>query len=251
MYQTMPGAVLLGSDFKALGVARSLGKQGIPSIVIDNIPRAAWFSRYIVKRFRWSGQMDDPAFVSFLLTIGKQHALHQWVLFPMQDEAVQLVACNTTSLARIYTLVTQPWDIVQWENDKRQTYRMAEQTGVPYPKTFYPSHYHHLATLDLPFPCIIKPAISVHLQYRTHLKVLSARTREELLTQYRRAQAIIPPNEIMIQEIIPGNGNTQYSLAAFCQDGHILAFMTARRTRQYPIDYGLGSSFVEAIPVPA
>ncbi len=26
--------------------------------------------------------------------------------------------------------------------------------------------------------------------------------------------------------------------------------MTARRTRQYPIDYGLGSSFVEAVPVP-
>jgi predicted ATP-grasp superfamily ATP-dependent carboligase len=27
--------------------------------------------------------------------------------------------------------------------------------------------------------------------------------------------------------------------------------MTARRTRQYPIDYGLGSSFVEAVEVPA
>jgi predicted ATP-grasp superfamily ATP-dependent carboligase len=31
----------------------------------------------------------------------------------------------------------------------------------------------------------------------------------------------------------------------------MLRSMTARRTRQYPIDYGLGSTFVEAMPVPA
>ena len=251
MHQNIPGAVLLGSDFKALGVARSLGQRGIPSVVIDNTPRSAWFSRYVIKRFRWSDQMDDPEFVSFLLTIGKQHHLDRWVLFPMQDEVVQLVACNTPSLAQIYTLVTQPWDIVQWANDKRQTYGMAEQTGIPYPKTYYPTGEHQIASLDIPFPCIIKPAISVHLQYSTHLKAFPAYTPEELLTQYRRAQAIIPSDEIMIQEIIPGHGAAQYSLAAFCQNGHILASMTARRSRQYPIDYGLGSSFVEAVPVPA
>ncbi|HYU75244.1 MAG TPA: hypothetical protein VEL31_21455, partial [Ktedonobacteraceae bacterium] len=118
----MPGVVLLGSDFKALGVARSLGQRGIPSVVVDNMPRSAWFSRYVVKRFRWHSQMDDTAFLSFLLNIGKKHHLEQWVLFPMQDEVVQLVACNTQQLAQIYTLVTQEWDIVQWANDKRRTY---------------------------------------------------------------------------------------------------------------------------------
>src|SRR4249919_3722211 len=115
--QRVPGAVLLGSDFKALGVARSLGEKGIPSIVCDSIPRSAWFSRYVVKRFKWHGQMDDPEFVSFLLQMGKQHHLERWVLFPMQDEAVQLVAYNTQQLAQFYTLVTQEWDIVQWAND--------------------------------------------------------------------------------------------------------------------------------------
>jgi len=250
-HQRMPGAVLLGSDFKALGVARSLGQRGIPSIVIDNTPRSAWFSRYVIKRFRWHNQMDDAEFVSFLLNIGKRHHLEQWMLFPMQDEAVQLVACNTQSLAQIYTLVTQAWDIVQWANDKRQTYRMAQETGIPYPKTYYPTNEDELATIDTPFPCIIKPAISVRLQYRTHLKALPAHSPNDLLNQYRRAQESISSAEIMVQEIIPGDGRTQYSLAAFCQEGRILTSMTARRTRQYPIDYGLGSSFVEAMPVPA
>jgi D-aspartate ligase len=249
--QRMPGAVLLGSDFKALGVARSLGQRGIPSVVVDTIPRSAWFSRYVVKRFKWRSQMDDPAFVSFLLNKGKQFHLEHWVLFPMQDEAVQLVANNTQQLGQIYTLVTQEWDIVQWANDKRRTYQMAQEIGVPYPRTYYPANEDELAKLDILYPTLVKPAISIHLQYSVHLKALPAASREELLQQYRRAKGSIDADEVMIQEIIPGGGSTQYSIATFCKNGCILTSMTARRTRQYPIDYGLGSSFVEATPVPA
>ena len=55
----------------------------------------------------------------------------------------------------------------------------------------------------------------------------------------------------MVQESIQGNGNTQYSVGSFCREGNIVLGMTVRRVRQYPIDYGLSSSFVEAIDVPA
>ena len=192
--QRVPGAVLLGSDFKALGVARSLGEKGIPSIVVDNKPRSAWFSRYVVKRFQWHSQMDDPEFVSFLLQMGKQHHLEQWVLFPMQDEAVQLVAYNTQQLAQIYTLVTQEWDIVQWANDKRRTYQMAQEIGVPFPRTCLSCSVKTISRrLDIPFPAIIKPAISTRLQYSIHLKALPVQSREELLLQYRRAIEVIHP----------------------------------------------------------
>jgi predicted ATP-grasp superfamily ATP-dependent carboligase len=220
-------------------------------VVVDHLPRSAWFSRYVVKRLRWHGQMDDPDFVSFLLHMGKQHHLERWVLFPMQDEAVQLVACNAQQLARIYTLVTQEWDIVQWANDKRMTYRMARETGVPFPQTFYPAGEDDLVEMAIAFPAIIKPAISTRMQYSLHLKALSVQSRQELVAQYRRALAVIRPDEVMVQEIIPGAGRSQYSCAAYCKEGRMLASMTARRTRQYPIDYGLGSSFVEAVPVPA
>ena len=244
------GVVLLGSDFKALGVARSLGQRGIPCIVIDDTPRSAWFSRYVVKRFHWRGHMDDDDFVPFLLSIGKQYHLEQWVLFPTQDEVVQLVSCNAPLLSQVYRLVTQDWSVIQWANDKRFTYNMAQETGVPCPGTYYPANEAELATLDIMFPVIIKPAISIKFQYATHLKALPANSREELLTQYRSVVKTIPADEVMVQEVIPGDGRTQFSLAAFCEEGRILTGMTAQRTRQYPIDYGLGSSFVEAVPVP-
>jgi len=194
--------------------------------------------------------MENEEFISFLLNIGKKYHLEQWVLFPTQDEVVQLIACNVLRLSQIYRLVTQDWDVIRWANDKRLTYRMAEEVGVPYPKTSYVTANDELAALDVPFPVIIKPAISVHFQYATRLKALPASNPQELLTQYESAIASIAPDEVMVQEIIPGDGRVQYSIATFCQEGDIKQWMTARRTRQYPIDYGLGSSFVEAVDIP-
>lgn len=245
-----PGVIVLGSDFKALGVVRSLGRQGIPSIVIDNLPRSAWFSRYVVNRCIWRGPLDGAAFLDFLLQLARNHSLEQWLLVPMQDEAVEFVARRTYELGRTFRLVTPGWDIVQWACDKRLTHRLAQKVGVPYPKTWYPGSEDDLATMEIAFPVIVKPAISIRLQNATRLKALPANNAEELLRQYRFATSVIDPDQIMLQEIIPGDGRTQYSVASFCKEGRTLIRMSARRTRQYPIDYGLGSSFVEAIEMP-
>jgi predicted ATP-grasp superfamily ATP-dependent carboligase len=54
----------------------------------------------------------------------------------------------------------------------------------------------------------------------------------------------------MVQELIPGDGTAQLSVAAFCRGGRFLVAMTARRRRQYPVDFGLSSCFVEAVHLP-
>jgi predicted ATP-grasp superfamily ATP-dependent carboligase len=104
--------------------------------------------------------------------------------------------------------------------------------------------------LDLHFPVIIKPAISIRMQRSARLKALAAGDLAELHGQYRAASRLVSPDEIMIQEVIPGSGAGQVSVATFCVDGRISQVMTARRRRQYPIDYGLGSSFVESVHLP-
>jgi predicted ATP-grasp superfamily ATP-dependent carboligase len=95
------GAVLLGSDFKAIGVARSLGRRGVPSVVVDALPRAAWFSRYVVDRLRWRGPMDGPAFVDYLLQAGKQRELEGWAISPTADEVVEVVAWHCRNLVAV------------------------------------------------------------------------------------------------------------------------------------------------------
>jgi predicted ATP-grasp superfamily ATP-dependent carboligase len=118
------------------------------------------------------------------------------------------------------------------------------------PRTWYPTAEHDLLGLDIRLPAIVKPTVSIALQYAIGRKALPARTHMELVQQYRLAATVVDPASLMVQEIIPGDGRTQYSVAAFCTDGQVVNAMTARRTRQYPLDYGLSSSFVEAIEVP-
>uniref|UniRef100_UPI002ACC3163 carboxylate--amine ligase n=2 Tax=Thermogemmatispora sp. TaxID=1968838 RepID=UPI002ACC3163 len=247
----LPPALILGSDFKALGVVRSLGRRGIRCMVIDAVPRSAWFSRYTRRRIRWHGSLGDEALLRFLLSLGSASTLQGAVLFPLQDEAVELVSRHYAELAPLYRLTTPPWEIARWALDKRLTYQMAEQLAIPAPRTWYPASEEALASLDLQFPLIVKPAISVHLQYTLHLKALEARNYAELLAAYRQARSVLDADEILLQELIPGSGLSQYSVGAFCSQGQVLSALTARRLRQYPIDYGLGSSFVEAVEVPA
>ncbi|HEX5158331.1 MAG TPA: ATP-grasp domain-containing protein [Ktedonobacterales bacterium] len=246
----IPGVVVLGSDFKALGVIRSLGRHGIPAIVVDSQPRSAWFSRYVTRRVSWQGSLEDPALADYLVQIGRELQLQNWMLVAAQDDAVGLVAEHRDALAMIYQPTTPPWDVVRWAFDKRLTDRMARESGVAYPGTWYPAHESDLDQLGLHFPVIIKPAISIHMQHAARLKALPATNIEELHTQYRIATGMVSPDEIMVQEVIPGGGASQVSVATLCLDGEIKQVMTARRRRQYPIDYGLGSSFVESVYLP-
>jgi D-aspartate ligase len=247
---TPPGAIILGSDFKALAAVRSLGRRGIPCVIIDGLPRSAWFSRYVVRRVRWRGAMWGSAFVEFLLDLGAAGGLRDWVLLPMQDEVVELVARNRPSLASAFRVVTQDWEIIKWAHDKRLVHQIANDLGIPYPRTWYPTSVSDLLQMKFPYPLIVKPAFSIQLQYAVGGKVFPASSKDELIDQYRRASAIIDPGEIMVQEVIPGDGRTQLSVAAYCKQGTLLNGMTARRRRQFPVDYGLSSTFVEAVEIP-
>lgn len=246
----IPGVVVLGSDFKALGVIRSLGRHGIPAIVVDSQPRSAWFSRYVTRKFQWQGSMEDAELADYLVRIGREYHLRDWMLVAAQDDAVGLVAQHRDALSMIYRPTTPSWDVVRWAFDKRLTDRMARETDVPYPETWYPARESDLDRLNIRFPAIIKPAISIHMQHAARLKALPAANIDELHQQYRIATEMVSPDEIMVQEVIPGGGASQVSVATFCVDGEVNQVMTARRRRQYPIDYGLGSSFVEAVYLP-
>ena len=52
----------------------------------------------------------------------------------------------------------------------------------------------------------------------------------------------------MVQELIEGGGETQFSYAALWHAGAPVMDMTARRTRQYPIEFSYTSTFVEVWP---
>jgi D-aspartate ligase len=145
---------------------------------------------------------------------------------------------------------TPGWDTIRWAWDKRNTYRLAGELQIPVPRTAYPRSAAELGSVDLELPIVIKPAVKEHFIYATKAKAWRADTRQELEMLYERARAVVPAGEVMLQELIPGDGREQYAYCAFFKDGAAIASMGARRRRQHPPEFGRASTYVETIDDP-
>src|SRR5262245_54163244 len=142
------GAIVIGGDYRALGVVRSLGRRGIPVWVATNEHLVAACSRYTKCRLHWPRGQEKQ--LEFLLTLCKQRRLDGWALFPSDDEAAVFLSRHHCILTAHFRMTTPPWEVMKWCYDKRLTYRLADQLGVHQPRTFIPGGRDDLALLDLP-----------------------------------------------------------------------------------------------------
>lgn len=243
------GAIVIGSDYSALGIVRSLGRHGIPVWVIREGGHAsASLSRYARRRLSWPGETEAERIA--LLAELAQAGLDGWTLYPTSDEGAALIARNEAALGGHFRLTTPCWETMRWAYDKRLTHSLAERTGIDQPWTACPRSIEEAAAIDIPFPAVLKPAIKDRLNRFTLARAWPVADRAEFLARYAEASALMPPATILVQEMIPGGGDAQFSFGAYCEAGHPLAWVTARRMRQYPPDFGHGSSFVETIDAP-
>jgi predicted ATP-grasp superfamily ATP-dependent carboligase len=247
---TPRGALLLGADYRALGVARSLGRQGVRVRVLrePGEPLAA-ASRFVERSLAWPAG-GDAARISFLLALAESGGLEGWALIPTADETAALVARHHERLGRHFVHTTPSWESLRWAYDKRFTYALAERVGVPCPRTALPKSAAEAAVVDVPFPAVLKPAVKDSLNRFTAAKAWRVDSLSELPARYDEACALVDPDILIVQELVPGGGEAQFSFATLCVDGEPLATLTARRTRQYPADFGRASTFVETIDCP-
>jgi len=244
------GALVIGGNLNGLSIARSLGRHGVP-VWVTTPPnmKLASFSRYTLRTLPWPDG-DSEAQAAYLLELAERHHLDQWVLFPTSDESAALLSKFHAPLSRRFRVSTPPWDVLRWAYDKRLTYQLAAEQQVDYPSTNYPATEADLEAVACSFPAILKPATHATINRFTADKAWPVANRDELLARYRQARELIPPDLILVQERIPGGGESQFSYAALCCGGQPIASLTARRTRQYPIDFGYSSSFVETLDIP-
>jgi predicted ATP-grasp superfamily ATP-dependent carboligase len=247
----VPGAVVIGGDYQGLGIVRSLGRKGIPVCVIDDEHSISRFSRYATHGVRVPDLRHEEGTVESLLRIGRSLNLQGWVLFPTRDEIVAAVARNRSTLSEMFRVPVPEWNTVHWMLDKRNTYELAKQLNIPIPKTWSPLTEEALDQIDSPFPLVLKPAIKEHFFYATKAKAWRINSRAELHSMFRRASELTRASEVLIQDLIPGDGRQQFSYCAFFKAGKAVGSMVTRRRRQHPHDFGRASTFVETIDLPA
>ena len=245
------GAVVTGASYRALAVVRSLGRRGVPVRVVRSDEHAvAAASRYAGPRLQWPEAAGEDARVDYLVRLAEREHLHDWVLIPTHDEEAALVARNHETLARCYRLTTPPWETLRVAYDKRRTHAVAAELGIAQPWTIFPSGEEDLGRVAGRFPVVIKPAYKEHANRLTVDKAWRADDAATLRRRYLEACELVDPAILMVQELVPGDGGAQLSFAALCADGEVVASLTARRVRQFPMDFGRASSHVETIADP-
>ncbi len=242
---------MVGGDYQGLGIVRSLGRHGIPVCVIDDEPSISRFSRYCTHYIPVQTLREEQQIIKSLAAVAEDERFRGWVLYPTREELVAALSRNRALLSQSFRVPTPEWSSIQWAWDKRNTYRLGRELGIPTPATYYPETVDQLAELDrLTPPFVIKPAVKEHFVYATKAKAWRANNHAELRTLFMRASELVGPGEVMVQELIPGGGMQQYSYCAFFREGKSAGKMVARRLRQHPLEFGRSSTYVETVDIP-
>lgn len=242
-----PGIIVLGGHIQALGILRILGRENIPGIVIDNTNKNLARHSKFCKAFFC---VKDDDLLSFLSKLAEVSNYYKWVVFPTNDFHVQLLSYNKNVLEKHYSISVDNWGVIEKFYNKRKTYQLAATLDIPIPKTWYPASQNELDQIRVDFPCIIKPAVMLNFYRKVKRKVFICNNYRELLSQYKRALEVIPEEEIIIQEIIPGPTKNQFSACFLFLDGRSYVYLTACRMRQHPIDFGNATTYAETVDIP-
>jgi predicted ATP-grasp superfamily ATP-dependent carboligase len=201
------------------------------------------------RRVPWPGG-EDAEKIDFLLDLSIKNGLKDWALIPTDDYTVALASVHHDLLSKQYRVTVPRWERLRCVCDKRLLHELAGKLGIHQPWTKCISAEEELAGIDCPFPVILKPALRLKPSSLAIPKAWRADDREALLARFQEASSLIPAENLIIQEVIPGGGEAQFSYAALCKDGFPLASVVAKRLRQYPKDFGQLSTFVETIREP-
>jgi D-aspartate ligase len=245
-----PGAIVIGGDYQGLGIVRSLGRRGVPVCVVDDEVSISRFSRYSTFGIRVPNLRDADRAVETLLELGHRYNLNGWVLFPTRDEVVAFLSLHRSALARFFRVPTPHWDSIRPTWNKWFTYQLANELDIPIPKTWCPQKAGDMDEITVPFPVALKPAIKEHFFYATKAKAWRVNTRVELQRLLPRATAITGLGGVLIQDLIPGNGDNQFSYCAFFKNGNAVTSMVTQRLRQHPHEFGRASTYVKTIQLP-
>src|SRR5271156_3095051 len=141
------GALVIGGDHPGLAIARSLGKRGIPVYILEDQLSISSYSRYARRVLRAKDLRDPQKTVDAVLEAGQRHGLRDWVLFPTRDETVMAFSQQRERLSEFFRVTTPEWESTRWAWDKNNTYKLAEQLGIPAPQTWNVSSAEELKGL--------------------------------------------------------------------------------------------------------
>jgi len=232
----MKPVLVLGEEPRiVVNIARSLHRRGV---IVDVGTLSSDAPLLRSRAIRQCLSLPDPRHdAAFSLAVLMHHIESEGydLLIPASDTALALMADHHAQLsARLYVACPSA-DIVQRVLNKARTVQIAQQCGVPVPRSMT------LATLDaleefgstLTFPVIAKPVGKGH-HVTASFKVRRFDTYEALRQAYTSDSKFGRQN--LIQEYCPGEG---VGVEVLMANRHPIALFQHRRLKEFPRSGGV------------
>lgn len=258
----LPKAIVLsclGAAESDLSVTRSLGRRGVPVVVVSEYEGApATLSRYCAERYCLPlFTLAPEKLLEFLLDYARRQP-QKPILFPTADPDLLLVSKLRPLLASHYHLPLASPELIDLVTDKQKFSVLASQKNLPVPATHMPRNVDELRrlTTTLQYPIVVKPphplawSSEIFNDVASGKKALIAANENELV---RAGELLIQRGcAFLIQEYVPGSDAEHYELHAYLDASSTpLAWFTGQKIRISPPHAGSGcfvqSRYVDAI----
>ena len=248
---TSPHAVVLGSFETALGVVRSLGRAGIPTLVLDHQGLHAAHSRYASACSCPHPAADPDGFITALKELARPFDSPP-VLYVTADEYLEPVARHRDELAKLYRFNIPDTALLTRIADKCAQVALATEVGVAVPMTQLVTNRQECerAIERIPLPAFVKArdVVAWRRIFGSSTKGIAVRTKDEMRSALR--QVLERDVHVIVQEVIPGDATQHQKVSAYIStSGEVLAAFTLRKLRQNPHGFGFGC-VVETIEQP-
>ena len=217
-----------------LGIARSLGRLGVPVHRVGRERTApAARSRYLASwRVIPATASDDETFVTLR---GLARELGRPILIAADDAACVFVEDHAEQLEQQFLLPRQPAGLVRALSSKRGMYELCQEHAIPTPRSVFPRSEDELlanSTND-GFPIVLK-CINAADAPASAPRVLIARDVDELIAGYRQMETPGLGN-VMLQEYIPGTPETVWMFNGYFDErSECRVGFTGKKIRQSP-----------------
>jgi predicted ATP-grasp superfamily ATP-dependent carboligase len=221
-----------------LAVARSLGRQGIPVLGLDDERGGlGQSSRYLSGMGLVPSPTSDEALAEHLLELGPSFAQRP-VLVPTNDDWVLALARHRDRLEEHYRYPFASYDVVRRALSKTDLYRACEQLDVAIPRTWYLDEQPPEQVAELvPYPCVLKPDDSRGFYNAFRAKVFVVQDAQAFVQ--RCAEAAARGLTLVAQEWVDTEPGGFWSVASYLSpDGTARGVFTGRKLEQWPPDFG-------------
>jgi D-aspartate ligase len=199
-----PVVVFDTDDRLSLGVARSLGRLGVPVYGLSRIPRSpSVYSKFYKEIFFLpKTHQEKNEIVNNLVKIAQKIGKRA-ILLCTSDVNVRIAVEFSDELEKYFIFHKLPKDLADSILSKKQLAQLAKQYSISSPKTLFPKSITELQEYlkDLKFPVVLK-IIEPDKEMIDWTRFFLVQSKSELLKIYSRHKNTVNRN-YMIQEYIP------------------------------------------------